>query len=61
MPANPRLTMLIDLLGMTVGEFQNLIDSNALTVCFVRSVGCLVWVYGREGEGERERERDLWE
>ena len=58
MPAKPRLAMLIDLLGMTVGEFQNLIDSDALTVWFVLSVGLFgvgVRERGRRGEGGRGR------
>ena len=31
-PSQQKLSMLVDLLGMTLGEFQNLIDSCALGV-----------------------------
>ena len=52
-PAQQRLSMLIDLLGMTLPEFQNLIDSQALTVFTPSEVRALLLALFPDVENRR--------
>ena len=58
-PAQQRLSMLIDLLGMTLPEFQNLIDSQALTVFTPSEVGALLLALFPDVENRRRALRSL--
>ena len=53
-PAQQRLSMLIDLLGMTLPEFQNLIDSQALTVFTPSEVRALLLALFPDVENRRQ-------